>query len=133
VISRASRASKIGRFECRFRFLLCKKSGSLLISGPLPNSDAKGWDLPLGVECDWSIVRKLPNHRLNVDGEERCRRAQVGPVGDKIGSPRPPLTKVSQGEPGVSLTRAHAAQGGVNLGPEQGELGANFCHLGQAY
>ena len=49
-----------------FRFLLCKKSGSLLISGPLPNSHAKGWDLPLGVECDWSIVRKLPNHRRNV-------------------------------------------------------------------
>jgi hypothetical protein len=28
------------------------------------------------------------------------------------------------------LTRAHAAQGGVTLGPEQGELGANFSHLG---
>jgi hypothetical protein len=28
------------------------------------------------------------------------------------------------------LTQAHAAQGGVTLGPEQGELGANFCHLG---
>jgi hypothetical protein len=28
------------------------------------------------------------------------------------------------------LTRAHAAQGGVTLGPEQGELGAIFCHLG---
>ena len=26
-----------------------------------------------GVECDWSIVQKLPNHWLNVDGEERCR------------------------------------------------------------
>jgi len=35
---------------------------------------------------------------LNVDGEERCRQAQVGPVGDKIGSP------VDQGEPKVSLT-----------------------------
>jgi hypothetical protein len=74
-------------FECRFRFLLCKKSGILLISEPLLNSDAKAGDLP--------------------------------------------LTKVS---PGVSLTQrltgAHAAQGGVTLGPEQGELGANFCHLG---
>jgi hypothetical protein len=51
----------------------------------------------------------------------------VGPVGDKIGSPHPPLTKVSltQGSPGP-----HAAQGGVTLGPGQGELGANFCHLG---
>ena len=40
-------------FECGFRFLLCKKSGILLISGPLPNSDAKGLgDLPLGVEYD---------------------------------------------------------------------------------
>jgi hypothetical protein len=42
-------------------------------------------------------------------------------VGDKIGSPRPPLTK---GEPRVSLTQrlsqAHAAQGGVTLGLEQG-------------
>jgi hypothetical protein len=51
----------------------------------------------------------------------------VGPVGDKIGSPRPPLA-------GVALTpwftRAHAAQGGVTLGPEQGDLGANFCYLG---
>jgi hypothetical protein len=28
------------------------------------------------------------------------------------------------------LTRAHAAQGGVTLGPEQGEPGANFCYLG---
>jgi hypothetical protein len=27
--------------------------------------------------------------------------------------------------------RARAAQGGVTLGPEQGELGANFCHLGK--
>jgi hypothetical protein len=53
------------------------------------------------------------NHWLNVDGEERCRRAQVRPVGDKIGSPHPPLTKVSPG-----FTGAHAAQGGVTLGPE---------------
>jgi hypothetical protein len=29
------------------------------------------------------------------------------------------------------LTRPHAAQGGVTLGLEQGELGANFCHLGK--
>ena len=60
--------------------------------------------------------------------------AQVGPVGDKIGSPRPALTQVSPGEPRVSrsprLTQAHAAQGGVTLGLEQGELGANFCYLG---
>jgi len=41
-----------------FRFLLCKKSGILFISEPLPNSDAKG-NLPLGVECDWSIVREV--------------------------------------------------------------------------
>ena len=26
--------------------------------------------------------------------------------------------------------RARAAQGAVTLGPEHGELGANFCHLG---
>ena len=49
------------------------------------------------------------------------------PVGDKIGSP-------VQGEAGVSLTQrstqAHAAQGSVTLGPEQGEVGANFSHLG---
>jgi hypothetical protein len=32
--------------------------------------------------------------------------------------------------PWVSLGRAHAAQGGVTLEPEQGELGANFCSLG---
>jgi hypothetical protein len=31
---------------------------------------------------------------------------------------------LTQGSPG------HAAQGGVTLGPGQGELGANFCHLG---
>jgi len=41
------------------------------------------------------------------------------------------LLRVVQGEPGVSLTRgssrARAAQGGVTLGPEQGEFGANFC------
>ena len=44
---------------------------------------------------------------------------------------------VDQDEPRVSLTQsscklmqAHAAQGGVTLGPEQGEPGANFCHLG---
>ena len=37
------------------------------------------------------------NHRLNVNGEERCRWAQVAPVGDKIGSPHPPLAKVSPG------------------------------------
>ena len=44
------------------------------------------------------------------------------------GSPRLP---VDQGEPGLSphlrLTYAHAAQGGVTL---EGELGANFSHLG---
>src|SRR5271154_5392393 len=49
------------------------------------------------------------------------------PVGDKIGSP-------VQGEAGVSLTQrstqAHAAQGSVTLGPEQGEVGTNFSHLG---
>jgi hypothetical protein len=39
--------------------------------------------------------------------------------------------KVSLGEPWVRLTRAYAAQGGVTLGLEQGELGANFCHLGE--
>jgi hypothetical protein len=33
----------------------------------------------------------------------------------------------------VRLTRAHAAQGGVTLGPEQGEVGANFCYLGAAH
>jgi hypothetical protein len=32
-------------FECRFRFLLCKKSGILLINEPLLNSDAKAGDL----------------------------------------------------------------------------------------
>jgi hypothetical protein len=30
---------------------------------------------------------------------------------------------------GARLSRAHAAQGGVTLGPEQGELGVNFCIL----
>jgi hypothetical protein len=75
-------------------------------------------------KCDYT------NHRLNVDGEERCRRTQVGPVGDKIGSPCPPLTKMSPVESWVRLTRAYAAQGGVTLGPEQGELGPNFCYLG---
>jgi hypothetical protein len=39
---------------------------------------------------------------------------------------------VSQGEPHPWLTRAHAAQGGITLGPEQGELEANFCHLGRS-
>src|SRR2546421_7975196 len=59
------------------------------------------------------------NHRLIVDGGERCRRTQVGLVGGKIGT-RPPLTKVSSGEPHPRLTRAHVAQGGVTLGSEQG-------------
>jgi len=36
--------------------------------------------------------------------------------------------RLTQGSP--RLTQAHAAQGGVTLGPEQGELGANFCYLG---
>jgi hypothetical protein len=53
--------------------------------------------------------------------------AKVGPIEGKIGSP-------DQGEPGVSLAqglpKAHAAQGGITLGPEQGELGADFSHLG---
>ena len=31
---------------------------------------------------------------------------------------------------GDRLTRAHAAQNGVTLGPEHGELGTNFCYLG---
>ena len=48
--------------------------------------------------------------------------AQVGPVGDKIGLPRPALTQVSpgeaQGEPHPRLTQPHAAQGGVTLGLE---------------
>lgn len=43
----------------------------------------------------------LCSYRLNVGGEERCRRGRVGPVGNKIGSPRSP---VNQGEPGVSVT-----------------------------
>jgi hypothetical protein len=34
-----------------------------------------------------------------------------------------------QGEPHSRLTQAHAAQGGVTLGPEQGDLGANFVIL----
>jgi hypothetical protein len=33
-------------------------------------------------------------------------------------------------EPHPSPTQAHAAQVSVTLGPEQGELGANFSHLG---
>jgi hypothetical protein len=33
-------------------------------------------------------------------------------------------------EPHPRPTQAHAAQGSVILGPEQGELGANFSHLG---
>jgi len=77
--------------------------------------------------CGLSSNAITPITRLNVDEEEHCRRTQ----GDKIGSPPSP---VGQGEPGVSprqrLTRAHAAQGGVTLGLEQGELGANFCYLG---
>ena len=56
-------------FECGFGFLLCKKSGILLISGPLPNSDAKGWGPPIGRALEpkrgpWGVgVRsaKLPN------------------------------------------------------------------------
>jgi hypothetical protein len=35
-------------------------------------------------------------NRLNVDGRSAVGGAQVDPVGDKIGSPRPP---VDQGEP----------------------------------
>jgi hypothetical protein len=30
----------------------------------------------------------------------------------------------------MGLTRAPAAQGGVTLGPEQGEPRADFCYLG---
>ena len=43
----------------------------------------------------------LCSYRLNIDRKERCRQDQVGPVGDKIGSPRSP---VDQDERGVSLT-----------------------------
>jgi hypothetical protein len=71
-------------------------------------------------------------YRLNIDGEERRRRAQVGPVGDKIGSLCPPRRpRRARGELHLSLTRAHAAQGGITLGPEQGEFGASFCYLGK--
>jgi hypothetical protein len=54
-------------------------------------------------------------------GSKLLRRTRVGPVGDKIGSPVHPLTKVSPGgEPHPRPTRARAAQGGVPLEPEQG-------------
>ena len=54
------------------------------------------------------------NHWLNVDCEERCGRHQVGPVWDKIGSPRPALTKGEptwgerhpKGSPGLTRLRA---------------------------
>jgi hypothetical protein len=42
-----------------FRFLLCKKSDILLISEPLPNLDAKSWDLQMGVECDKKSRKQL--------------------------------------------------------------------------
>jgi len=48
--------------------------------------------------------------------------------GIKIGSPRPPL---AEGEPHPRLTQAHPARGGVTLGLEQGEPGANFCDVGK--
>jgi hypothetical protein len=71
-------------------------------------------------------------YRLNVDGEERRRRAQAGPVGDKVGSLRPPRrSRRVRSKLHPSFTRAHAAQGGVTLGPEQGEFGASFCYLGK--
>jgi hypothetical protein len=51
--------------------------------------------------------------------------------GAQVGSTSPP---VDQGEPGVSLTQGSSGltrlRAGVTLGPEQGELGANFCYLG---
>jgi hypothetical protein len=54
--------------------------------------------------------------------------------GIRLTQPVPLMTWVS---PGVSLaqglTRAYVAQGGVTLGPEQGELGAKFCHLGREH
>jgi hypothetical protein len=70
--------------------------------------------------------------RLEVVGQRSC-------VGDKIGPPRPPLTKVSlggQAEPGVNLTQGSSGLTRLRtassyIGPEQGELGANFCHLGK--
>jgi hypothetical protein len=37
------------------------------------------------------------NHRLNINGEERYRRTQVGPVEDKIGSTR--LTRLRAASP----------------------------------
>ena len=61
------------------------------------------------------------------EGDKQSREAQLGPVGIRLAHPIPSSTKVS---PGVSLTQgltqAHAAQGGVTLGPEQGELGGEF-------
>ena len=50
-----------------------------------------------------------------------------GPVGDKIGLPVHLLAKDEHwGEPHSRLTGAHAAQGGVTLGLEQGEVGGEF-------
>ena len=46
--------------------------------------------------------------------------------GEGLGSSVHPLIQVS---PHPKLIQAHAAQGGVTLGPEQGELGANFGYL----
>jgi hypothetical protein len=66
-------------------------------------SGRRGWLARTGWLRRW-FKCDCANHGLNVDGEERCRRAQVGPVGDcKIGSLRPP---VDQGEPKVSLTQS---------------------------
>jgi hypothetical protein len=46
----------------------------------------------------------------------------VGPIEDKIGSPV---------EPHPRLNQAHAAQGGITLGLEQGGYEADFSHLGK--
>src|SRR2546423_14843752 len=70
------------------------------------------------------VQMRLRQSPAECDGGCAVEGPKVGPVGDKIGSPRPPG---EQGEPRVSvaqgsprLTPAHAAQGGVTLGLEQG-------------
>jgi hypothetical protein len=87
--------------------ILFEKYGFLFLKSPIhvyqyemPVSHGSAI-LSLTQECILSLcllhLTLLWTLRLNVDGEERCRRGQNGPAKDKIGSPAHQLTKVGRG------------------------------------